>query len=104
MEPTAVMDDAHGVFERVRDLAMLNSKAVARIGGRMAVLCKFVDAVLPQLATTQCRDAARLFRQGVEDAMSLTDDAAMPAEYHAAFLEQANILLNALERKSVALR
>jgi hypothetical protein len=29
--------------------------------------------------------------------MSLTDDMAVPAEYHDALLEQANVLLTALE-------
>jgi hypothetical protein len=36
--------------------------------------------------------------------MSLTDDVAMPAGYHSAFLEQTNELLDVLEAKRPAAR
>lgn len=75
--------------------------AVSRIGARMVVLCKFVDAVLPQLTAAQCTEIDRSFRRGVEDAMACTDDMEVPGVYHATLLDQTNVLLSALETKSV---
>jgi hypothetical protein len=77
-----------------------HAEAVSRIGARMVVLCKFVDVVLPQLTAAQCRQIDRLFRRGVEDAMSCTDDIAVSGTYHATLLEQTNILLTVLGQKS----
>ncbi len=75
-----------------------NSEAVSRFGGRMVVLCKFVDAVLPQLSSAQCRAVIALFREGVDHALSLTDDIAIPAAYQDSILHQTNVLLAALEQ------
>jgi hypothetical protein len=33
---------------------------------------------------------SRSFREGIEDAMALMDDVALPAEYHSALLEFTN--------------
>ncbi|KHK55810.1 hypothetical protein PI87_12425 [Ralstonia sp. A12] len=85
----------------LRDALTLNTRAMSSFGGRLAVLYKFVDAALPQLSVAQRAEAAWSLRQGIEDVMSIADDIALPAEYHAALLEQTNVLLTALERKSV---
>jgi hypothetical protein len=69
---------------------------------RTVALCKFVDAVLPQLTATQCLEASVLFRQRVEDVISITDDIVMTGAHHSALLEQTNILLNARGSRSSA--
>jgi hypothetical protein len=81
-----------------------SADAAVRIGARLVVLCKFVDAVLPQLDAAQSREVERLFRQGVEDAMSLVDDIAVPCAYHTTLLEQTNVLLTALEKRGAVVR
>ncbi|WP_439891186.1 hypothetical protein ACS7SF_00450 [Ralstonia sp. 25C] len=81
-----------------------NMKSISRFGGRLAVLYKFTTAVLPQLDPAQRAEVAHRLREGVEDAMSLTDDIALPAEYHEALLAQVNVLLTALERPNAVLR
>lgn len=81
-----------------------HTEAVSRIGARMVVLCKFVDVVLPQLTAAQCRQIDRLFRQGVEDAMSRTDDIAVSGTYHTTLLEQTNVLLTVLGQKGAMQR
>ncbi len=60
------------------------------------VLGKFLEAALPHLTTLQQVEIARLFRRGVEDAMSLMDDVVLPAEYHSALLQLTNSILAAL--------
>lgn len=87
-------------LEAWANLAEENGKAISRIGARTVVLCKFVDAVLPQLTAAQCRQIDPLFRQGIEDAMACTDDVAVPGIYHTTLLEQTNVLLAALAKKS----
>ncbi|MGU7775727.1 hypothetical protein ACV229_36955 [Burkholderia sp. MR1-5-21] len=77
----------------------VNVEVVSRIGARMVVLCKFVDAVLPQLNAAQCREIERLFRHGVEDAMSYADDIPLLGTYQRTLLEQTNVLLIALGHK-----
>jgi hypothetical protein len=89
-------DQLLGSLER---LTLSNSEAVLRFGARFVVLCKFVDAVLPQLSVRQRQRIVPLFRQGVEDVMSRTDDIIVPVTYYATLLEQTNILLDALEKK-----
>ncbi|MEX3956695.1 hypothetical protein [Trinickia sp. EG282A] len=79
-------------------------EAVSRIGARMVVLCKFVDAVLPQLTAVQCADIDQSFRRGVEDAMARTDDMELPGVYHTTLLDQTNVLLSALESRGVRRR
>jgi hypothetical protein len=77
-----------------------NGETISRIGAHMVVLCKFVDAVLPQLTAAQCRQIDPTFRQGIEDAMARTDDVVVPGLYHTTLLEQTNVLLVALAKKS----
>lgn len=81
-----------------KDALVSNTEALSRFGGRLAVMCKFVDAALPQLSEEQRKEVAVHFRHGIESLMSVTDDIAMPAEYHEALLEQTNVLLTALNR------
>ena len=71
--------------------------AISRFGARLAVLCKFVDAVLPRLTAEQCAQIVPSFREGVEDALSRIDDIAVSGEYQTTFIEQTNVLLTALE-------
>ncbi|HDR9504448.1 MULTISPECIES: hypothetical protein [Burkholderia cepacia complex] len=84
-------------LEALIRIVATNGEALSRFGGWLAVLYKFVDAALPQFTASQRADVARLLRQGIENIMSITDDVEMPAEYHTALLDQANILLAALE-------
>ncbi|KVK75922.1 hypothetical protein WS90_25060 [Burkholderia cepacia] len=74
-------------------------QAISRFGARIAVLCKFVDAVLPQLTAVQCRQITPQFRLGIEEAMASFDDLAVGEEYLSTFLEQTNVLLKVLETK-----
>jgi hypothetical protein len=59
---------------------------------------------LPQLTAAQCDEITRIFRHGVNDTMSITDDVEMPSAYHTALLEQTNALLAALEEQGSARR
>ena len=76
-----------------------NSEAVARFGARLAVLCKFVDAVLPQLAADQCLRIDSSFRQGIEELLSRTEDIVTPLAYHTTLMEQTNVMLAALAQR-----
>jgi len=104
MEANGNTADINDRLQRATEFAVSTGEAVSRFGGRLAVLCAFVDAVLPRLDAAQSADVARHFRRAVERAMSLTDDVAMPAEYHWAFLDQTNELLAMLESKRPASR
>jgi hypothetical protein len=64
------------------------------------VLGKILEAVSPLLATLQRVEVTRSFRQGIEEAMSLMDDVALPAEYHSALLELTKVILAALGQES----
>ncbi|MEC5406549.1 hypothetical protein VOM14_13415 [Paraburkholderia sp. MPAMCS5] len=91
--------DVEQVLDACEDQLRASGDALSRIGARLVVLCKFVDAVLPQLSEAQCKLIGRSFREGIEDALSRTDDVAVPRAYHTTLLEQINILLTALERE-----
>jgi hypothetical protein len=67
-------------------------------GARAIVLGKFLDATLPQLMDLQRVEVARSFRQGIEEAVSLTDDVPLPVEYPSALLKLTNTILAALDR------
>ena len=62
------------------------------------VLGKFLEAALPELTSLQRVEITRSFREGIEDALALMDDVALPAEYHSALLELTNSILAALSR------
>ena len=98
METTGTRKAAGDLLSQLTNLTLSNGNAVARFGARLVVQYKFIDAVLPQLSAAQRKDVARLFRKGVEDVLSFTDDIAMPAEYHTELLHQVNLLLNSLEK------
>jgi hypothetical protein len=69
------------------------------LGARAMVLGKFLEAVLPHLTTLQRIEITGAFRQGIEEAMSLMDDVALPAEYHSALLDLTNAILAALGQR-----
>ncbi len=81
-------------------LVTANTKTVSMLGARAMVLRKFLDVALPQLTTSQCAEVIWLFRQGIEEAMSMMDDVPLPAEYHSALLELTNAILAALSQRS----
>lgn len=83
--------------ETYKQMIASNAEAISRFGGRLAVLYKFATAVMSQLDAVQRIEIAKRLRASVDDVLSLTDDIAVPTEYHDALLEQTNILLNALE-------
>ncbi|MGN6086209.1 hypothetical protein [Trinickia sp.] len=80
--------------------AQQSSEAVARFGARLAVLCKFVDAVVPQLAGDQCLKIDSSFRKGIEELLSRTEDIVTPPGYHTTLMEQTNVMLAALAQRS----
>jgi hypothetical protein len=90
------MDDIDRGLDRIAQLTAANSEKIAVLAARTVVLSKFRDAVLPYLTTAQRAAITTSFRQGVEDAMALMDDVALPAEYHSALLELTNAILAAL--------
>lgn len=77
-----------------------HTKTVSALGARAMVLGNFFDVTLPHLTTLQCAEVSRSFRQGIECAMSLTDDVALPAEYHSALLELTNSIVSILGKGS----
>jgi hypothetical protein len=81
-------------------LVVANTKTTSILGARAMVLGKFFEAVLPHVTTLQRVEITRSFRRGIEDAMSLMDDVALPADYHSALLELTNTILAALDRES----
>lgn len=87
------MNHANDVLDQMRKLVATNTTIVSLLGARAMVLGKFFDAALPQLTATQRAETTALFRQGIEEAMSLMDDVALPAEYHWALLELTNSIL-----------
>jgi hypothetical protein len=84
----------------LKDLLASNGSVLSRYGAQLTVQYRFIDAILPLLTGPQCAEAVRLFREGVEDAMSYTDDVAVPTEYQEAFLLQTNLLLMDLEKQA----
>ncbi len=96
------MDNANEVLSQMSKLVTAHTKTMGALGARTMVLGKFFDVVLPHLTTLQRVEVSRSFRQGIEDAMSLMDDVALPAEYHSALLELTNTILAALGQKSAA--
>jgi hypothetical protein len=93
------LNDATVVLRRISELATANKKTAAVLGARAVVLGTFLEAVLPCLTTLQRAEVARSFRQGIEDAMSLMDDVAMPVEYHSTLLELTNAILASSARR-----
>jgi hypothetical protein len=81
------LDNLDEALEGIDRLTSANTKKVSVLGARAVVLSKFLGAALPHLRTSQRAGIARSFRQGIEEAMSLTDDVRLPAEYHSALLD-----------------
>lgn len=86
---------------RISAVLAANTRAVSVLGARAIVLGKFLEAVLPHLTLLQRAEVALSFRIGIEDAMAMTDDVALPAEYHSTLLEVTNAILVAVSHKSV---
>jgi hypothetical protein len=75
---------------------------MSMLEARAMVLGTFLETVLPHFTTLQHVEVTRSFRQGIEDAMSLMDDVALPAEYHSTLLELTNAIRAALGQEPVA--
>ncbi|MGF6779233.1 hypothetical protein [Paraburkholderia sp. GAS334] len=88
------LDEALGQMSQV---VTANTKKIGILAARAMVLGKFFDMVLPQLTASQCVEISQSFRGGIEDAMSLMDDVALPGEYHSALLELTNVILRLLK-------
>ncbi len=93
---------AEAALELCAVIVKQNGETVSRVGARMVALCKFVDAVLPELDAGQCARIDALFRQGVEDALATVDDLVVSGAYRATLVEQTNVLLTALANRRVA--
>ena len=92
------MNNTDNVLGQVVELMAANTKKMDVLGARTMVLGKFLEAVLPHLTTLQRVEITQSFRQGIEDALSLMDDVALPAEYHSALLELTNAILATLSQ------
>jgi hypothetical protein len=90
------LNNTDDVLAQVVELMAANTKKMGALGARAMVLGKFLEAVLPHLTTLQRIEITGAFRQGIEEAMSLMDDVALPAEYHSALLDLTNAILAAL--------
>ncbi|CAJ0704331.1 MULTISPECIES: hypothetical protein [Ralstonia] len=97
MDAAAMMYGPGTCGAATEDFTRTTAETVLRFSGRLAVLYQFVGAVFLQCDGKQLKAITPAFRRGIEESMSLTDDMAVPAEYHDALLEQANVLLTALE-------
>ena len=91
------MDDANdALIEHMSNIVLVNTRTISTFGARAMVLGKFLDAVLPRLTTVQRAEAAKSFRHGIEETMSLMDDVSLPVEYHSELLELTNAILTKL--------
>ncbi|HEX7684434.1 MAG TPA: hypothetical protein VF446_13035 [Trinickia sp.] len=97
--PTPPTEQCDVLIDSITTSAQLTNDAAARFGGRMVVLCKFLEAALPELTAEQSKRMTPLFRKGIEDTLALTDDIVVPAPYLEAILDQTNVLLLALKGK-----
>ena len=91
--------DIGSFLHNVNTAINASGTAAYQFGAQVVVMNKFLHAVLPQLTAAQCVVVVQQFRSGIEHAMSLTDDVAMPASYHASLLQHTNQLLDALNAK-----
>lgn len=65
-------------------------------GARLAVIGELLVSMLMHMPHAMRADIARLFRDRIEDLMSLSDDRCLPEKYHSALLTEINRYLNAL--------
>jgi hypothetical protein len=89
------------VTGRMAELVTANTRTVSMLGAWAMVLGKFLEAVLLHLTLLQRAEVARTFRNGIEDAMALEDDVALPAEYHSTLLALTNTILAAVGQEPV---
>lgn len=73
---------------------------VSKLGARVVALSRFIAAAFPYLPPTECAAIERAFRQEINDAMSMTSDAAVPGPYEATLLEEVNALIAALKQRT----
>ena len=96
------MKNADEALSDMSRLVTTNTKTMGMLSAQAIVLGQFFDAALPQLTILQRGEVTRSFRQGIEDVLSLTDDVALPADYHSALLQLTNSILVALGQESAA--
>lgn len=96
----AKLDKANDALYEMSRLVTDNMKTLSVLRACSMVLGKFLNAAPPHLTVLQRAEATRSFRQRVEEAMSLMDDVALPAEYHSAMPELTNTILAALGQES----
>jgi hypothetical protein len=80
-------------------IAMLSentSVSVIQHSARLAVVGELLVSVLTHLPVSMRADIVGLFRDSIEDLMSLSDDRLLPQQYHSALLTEVNRYLNAL--------
>lgn len=97
MRPT--LNNANDAPDELAGLIAANSPNMVALCARAMVLVTFLKAALPHLTTLQRADVTLSFRQGIEEAMSLMDDLALPADYHSALLELTNAILASLAQE-----
>ncbi|AUT66391.1 hypothetical protein [Paraburkholderia terrae] len=90
------MNNANEKLDEIAGLMAANTTKVLVLCARAMVLATFLKAVLPHLTTLQRTEVTWPFRQGIEEAVSLMDDLALPAEYHSALFELTNAILASL--------
>lgn len=69
---------------------------VIQHSARLAVMGELLVSVLTNLPASMRADIARVFRDRIEDLMSLGDDRCLPEKYHSALLTEVNRYLNVL--------
>jgi hypothetical protein len=93
-QSTKASDDT--LLDAVATLSKGNGMTVVRHGARLAVIGELLVALLKHLPAAMQAEVAGVFRDRIEDLMSLSDGRRLPEQYHSALLTEVNRYLNAL--------
>ena len=84
------------LLDAVAILSKANGITVVQHGARLAVIGELLVALLKHLPAEMQAEVAGVFRDTIEDLMSLSDGRRLPEQYHSALLTEVNRYLNAL--------
>jgi hypothetical protein len=87
------LNNTDALLKSLNTFLTSNGDTLARFGARVAVMSVLLDVTLPKLTLAQCVEITKLFRDGIEDTLSLMDDIPVPGEYRSTLLEQTNLFL-----------
>jgi hypothetical protein len=94
------VDDTDRLIKSMAGFVTSSGAVVSRTSAKLAVLSTFSDSVLPFLSRQQCRDILPAFRDGVEALLGIMDEVPLPAEYQNILLQETNLLISLLERRT----